>query len=126
MVKGFFGGHTRPRHLYHTRLTAQSTAPGASRDRAAQRFQFLERPRPILAQQAGKSAVGEQLSAGLAFWAVVRLVGGVPDALHLAAAAWTGLAVFPMHCHGFAERSDVFRKAATRFGAKPRQPFLEG
>src|SRR6185437_3326093 len=46
------------------------------------RSELVERFRPILLEQAGQGSIGKKPAAGLAARAVVRLVLGVPDALH--------------------------------------------
>ena len=77
---------------------------------AEQRLQFLQGARPILLQEAGKGAVGQQAAAGLAGGAVVGLVAGVADALDFCAAARTRLIIAAMHCHLGPECGDVLRE----------------
>src|SRR5438093_4173683 len=62
---------------------------GAGRS-AAPQLELVRRTRPVPTQQTGERAVGEQPSAGLAGWTVVRLVLGEHLALHRGAAdgAW--------------------------------------
>src|SRR6516225_8253946 len=45
-------------------------------------FQLLQRAWPIVLEQPAQRTVGEQLAAGLAAWAVVRLVLGIDDPLN--------------------------------------------
>src|SRR6185369_13125563 len=51
---------------------------------------FVDRPRPVVLEQARQRPVGEQAALGLAHRAVVALVRGVDDALHRRAAGGTG------------------------------------
>src|SRR5437016_12875607 len=64
-----------------------------------QRFQLLQRPRPILVQQSRQAAVREHSAAGLAYGTVIGFVGRVANALHLRAATWARLPVLAMHGH---------------------------
>src|ERR1017187_6871004 len=57
------------------------------------RFHLFERARPILAQQAGEGAIGQEFAAGLAGRAVVGFIRRVANALDPGAAAGTRLAV---------------------------------
>src|SRR6476659_5180415 len=45
--------------------------------------QFVDVPRPVVAQQAGERAIGQQASGGLAAGAIIGFVGSVADARHL-------------------------------------------
>src|SRR5260370_16558678 len=52
-------------------------------------FEFFEGAGPIFAEKAGESAVGEELSAGLAGGAIVGFVGGGTYSLDFGVAAAT-------------------------------------
>src|SRR5215467_14143979 len=75
---------------------------------ALQRLQFIERLRPVRAQQAREATVSKQLASCLAARAVVGLVVRVTDALNLFAAPWTRLAVAAMSSHARAKRRHFF------------------
>src|SRR5579884_706332 len=87
-----------------------------------QHFQFVEGAGPVCAEQAGEAAVGEDAAAGLATSAVVRLIVGVADALHLLATAWTGLAVAAMDGHTFAEGGYLLRELPACLRAQAIDP----
>jgi hypothetical protein len=53
---------------------------------APQFLQFIERARPVGAQEPGKAAIGEHPTAGLADRAVVRFVVRIADAENFRAA----------------------------------------
>src|SRR5215207_7700558 len=88
-------------------------------------FQVVEGARPALLEQPRKRAVGEDLTAGLAARAVIRLVLGVHDALHRRAAYGARLAVASMDGHVFPERGDLFGKPFTGLTPQAFRPFLE-
>src|SRR5258708_21126791 len=69
--------------------------------------QVVDRLRPVAVQQPRKRPVGEELAAGLAAGAVVRLILGIDDALHRRAADRAGLAGAPVHGHAFAKGRDL-------------------
>src|SRR5260370_20307320 len=97
-----------------------STASKASL--SSEGLQFLERARPVFAQQARQSAIGQQLSAGLAARAIVRLIVGIADALDLRAAAQAWLLVSAVHGHAFAKRCYFLGEFALCILAKPFDP----
>jgi hypothetical protein len=73
-----------------------------------QGFEFIERARPICAEEAREAAVCEDFSVGLAVGAVVSLVVGVADALDGLATGGAGLAEAAMDGHVFAEGAVTF------------------
>ena len=89
-------------------------------------FQFVEGAGPVFAQEAGETAVGEDLAVGLALSAVVGLVVGVADALDGLAAGGAGLSEAAVNGHVFAEGCDFFREGLGGFGVEPVDPELEG
>src|SRR5512137_1601114 len=68
-----------------------------------ERLHLLDRPRPVVLEQAGERSVGEDPSTGLAAWTVVGLARGVDDALHRGPAGRAGLPVAAMDRHALAE-----------------------
>src|ERR1035438_8876321 len=76
---------------------------------ALQGFQFLQRARPVLAEQTREAAVRQHLPPFLAARTIVGFVAGIADALDFLAAARARLAVAPMHGHPFAERGHLLR-----------------
>ena len=88
-----------------------------------QGFEFVERARPVLVQQAGKRAIGEQAAAGLALRTIVSLVARVADALDLGPASRTRLAVAAVNRHPGTKCGYLFGKRAGRFGSQPIGPF---
>ena len=75
-----------------------------------QLLQFIERARPIGAQQPGKPAIGVHPSPGLALRAVVRFVVRITDTEDFRAAPPARLSVAPMNGHAFAKRRDLLRE----------------
>src|ERR1700741_1203781 len=74
-------------------------------------FPILNRPRPVVLEEPGEGAVGEQLAAGLATRAIVRLVLGIDDPLDERAANRAGLTKASMHGHAFAKGRYLFGKS---------------
>src|SRR4029079_10409145 len=60
---------------------------------------FFNGPRPIVLEQPRQRAIGEQLAAGLATWAVVALVFSMHDPLDRRAANGARLSKTPVNCH---------------------------
>ena len=75
------------------RLFGRSLTRSRSVVAPAQGLEFFQSARPVLLEQARKRAVRQELAARLADGAVIGLVIGVADALHLGAAARARLAV---------------------------------
>ena len=103
-------------------------------DRSAKRFCHVARLavsdvlsdlRPVLAQEARKRTVGEQLPASLACGTIVRFVRRVADALNFRAAALAGLFVPTVHSHAFAKCGYLFRKVVTGLIAQSLNPMNE-
>src|SRR5436305_1127222 len=92
---------------------------------ALQRFQFVERTRPVGAEQARKTAVGEHFAASLALRAIVGFVISVTNAQDLLTAARTWLAVFAVNRHLGAERGDFLGKFLGGFGGEAINPDLQ-
>src|SRR5439155_464197 len=88
-------------------------------------FHLLEAPRPVVLEEPGERAVGEEHAARLAAGAVVGLVLGVDDALHGRAAVGTGLAVAPMDGHAVAEGGHLLGEAVARLRAQAFGPLLQ-
>src|ERR1700735_287416 len=91
-----------------------------------ERFEFVERTRPVLVHQSRKRAVGEQPASGLALCTIVRFVTCVADALDLGAASRARLSIEAVHGHLGTKRSHFFRKFIARFGAQAVRPFEQG
>src|SRR5208282_847289 len=106
------GFESRPRHCDSVRF--KSLLEG---------FEFVKRTRPVLVQQAGKRAIGEQAAASLAGRTIVGLVAGIADALDLGPAARARLAIATVNCHAGTKRSNLLRKCAGGFGAQAIGPF---
>jgi hypothetical protein len=88
-------------------------------------FEFVEGARPVLAEDAGKGAIGEEFAVGLASGAVVGFVGGVTDALDFGVAARTGKFVAAVDGHAVAEGGNFFGEFAGGFGAEASGPACE-
>src|SRR5260370_11388528 len=88
-------------------------------------FEFFEGAGRIFAEKAGESAVGEELSAGLAGGAIVGFVGGVTDALDFGVAARTRLFVAAVNGHAFAKGGHVFGEFIAGFRAPALGPASE-
>ena len=86
-----------------------------------QLLKFLDGSRPILFQQHGKRAVGEQFSGGLAPRTIIGLVVGVANALDRGAADRTRLPVLAVDRHLFTEGSDFGREAFRGFLAAAKE-----
>src|SRR3972149_2394868 len=86
-------------------------------------FQTL---RPVFSQQARERAVREELSAGLAARAVVRLVLGVGDPLNGSRAHGTGLPVPAVDRHFRPERRYLLRELVAGFRAQLIGPLDQG
>src|SRR5712692_1575391 len=76
----------------------------------SKQVKLLRSSRPVLAQQSRQSAIGKQLTPGLAVRTVVGFVGRVTDALDLFLAARTRFLVSPMHRHFRTKRRDFLGK----------------
>src|ERR1700758_3810000 len=83
-------------------LLAGVAQPLASRGLSL--LEVFERPRPVPSQKLRKRPIDEQLAAGLASRAVVRLVFRVDDSLDGIAANGTGLPVAAVHGHALPKR----------------------
>src|SRR5262245_32576785 len=109
------------------RPPARAIHPSAPRRwSAAALLQRLERARPVLLEEARQGPIGEQLSAGLAGRAVVRLVLGVDDPLDGRPAHRARLAVAPVHGHVVAERRHLLREALPDLSPDPIREVGEG
>src|SRR5712692_6895045 len=86
-------------------------------------LKFVERARPVLVQQAGKSAVGEQASSGLASRTIIGLVAGIANTLDLGTAARARLAIAAVDRHAGPKRGYLLGKCAGRFGPQALGPF---
>src|ERR1700744_1484566 len=75
-----------------------------------ERLQFIQRPRPIGAQQSRQRTIGENLASGLALGAVVGLIIGIADALHRLAASRARQPVATVDRHADAKRGHFLRK----------------
>src|SRR5215469_18162597 len=91
-----------------------------------QLLQLVQRPWPVLAEQAAQRAIGQQLASGLAVDAVVGLVGGVADPLDLGAASRARLTITAMDRHARAKCRYFFRKLAGSFRAEVFYPQTQG
>ncbi len=89
-------------------------------------LQLVEGAGPVCAEEAGQASVCEDLSAGLALGAVVRLVVGVADALYGLAAGWARLSETAVDGHVAAEGGDFFGEVAASFGVETVDPELKG
>src|SRR5688572_32841435 len=131
------GWYARPRARGLTialRAPKWASRPGVGRGRGRGRgarqagpalLELLERARPVLLEQPRQRPIGEQLAAGLAHRAVVRLVLGVDDTLHRRPAHRARLAELAVHRHLGPERGDLVGEAVADLGAEPRGPLLE-
>src|ERR1700738_1585203 len=88
-----------------------------------ERFEFVQRARPVLMQQAGKGAVGEQASAGLASRTIIGLVARIADALDFGATARARLAIAPVDRHAGPKRGYLLGKCAGCVGPQTLGPF---
>src|SRR6185436_15930213 len=88
-------------------------------------LQLLDRPWPVILEQARQRSVRKHASPGLTTRAVVGLVLNVADALHACVADRAGLAVTPMHGHALAKGRHAFRELARGISLQPRGPVLE-
>ncbi len=84
---------------------------------APQILQFIERARPVGAQEPGKAAIGEHPASGLAPRAVVRFVVRITDTENFRAAPGARFSVPSVNGHAFAKRSDLLREPLARLGA---------
>src|SRR5437667_9347063 len=75
-----------------------------------QQLKFFRSSRPVLSQQSRQGTVGEQLSSGLAIWAVIGFIGRITYALNFCLAPRTWFLIAPMHRHFRAKRRDFFRE----------------
>src|ERR1039458_3980311 len=90
-----------------------------------QLLQFIERARPVGAQQPGKPAIGEHPPAGLALRAVVRFVVRIAYAENFRAAPPARFSVAPMNGHAFAKRSNLLREPRARLRRQAPDPQFE-
>src|SRR5579872_3024712 len=112
-------GRTRPSFALYLR------GPGGAPVRHAL-LELLERLRPVGLEELRERAVGEELPAGLAPRAVVRLVVAADDPLDRRAARGAGLLVPQMDREALAGGRDALvREALARLAAQARRPFLE-
>src|SRR5712692_6468204 len=86
-------------------------------------LEFVERARPVLVQQAGKSAVGEQASSGLASRTIIGLVAGITYALDFGPTARAWLSIAAVDRHAGPKRGDLLGKCAGCFGPQALGPF---
>src|ERR1017187_6853022 len=96
-----------------------------ARSMPPQILQFIERARPVGAQEPGKAAIGEHPAAGLASRAVVRFVVRIAYAENLRAAPPARFSVAPMNGHAFAKRSDLLREPRARLRRQAPGPHFE-
>src|SRR5438552_1752209 len=102
--------------------------PHTVRTRAApgsEHFEFIRSLGPVFTQEPRQRTVGQQSPAGLARGAVVRLIGGVADALDFRAATRAELFIAAVNRHALPERGDSFGKALSGLLAKTRDPSHE-
>src|ERR1700761_8732941 len=94
-------GMLPPGSLFVVRPYDSKPDPAALHGASAplQCLDLVERARPVRTEQSRQPAIGEQLAAGLALCAVIRLVVGVADALHRLPTARTRLAIAAVHRH---------------------------
>src|ERR1035441_9324752 len=90
-----------------------------------QLLQFIERARPVGAQQPGKPAIGEHPAAGLALRAVVRFVVRIAYPENLRAAPPARFPVAPMNRHTLAKRRDLLREPRARLRRQAPDPQFE-
>src|SRR5260370_5731789 len=86
-------------------------------------FQFVERARPVVVQQARKSAIGEQPATGLARRTVVSLVAGIADALDPGPAAWARFAIAAVDRHLMPKCGNLLGKSSGRLRPQAIGPF---
>src|ERR1700723_3467578 len=98
------------------------SAPERPGSAPLQRFELIERARPVRAEQSRQSAIGEELAPGLATRAVIRLVVGVADALHRIVTARAGFAIAAVHRHLLAKGGDFLGEAAGGLADQPVGP----
>src|SRR4051812_44406617 len=111
----------RARRACRTRSTPNASRTGSS----LSVLQLLEAPGPVLLEQPGKAAVGEEPPARLADGTVVGLVVGVPDPLHRSAAPRAGFPVATVDRHAASERGHLLRKAVPRLLPQAVGPFRQ-
>src|SRR3954466_1968195 len=118
---------TKGEHSSQRKCRNTNTACGARKEwlTALERFQLIQRARPIRAQKPRQSAIGQQLATCLATRAVIRLVVRIPDALNFLAATRAGLTVSSMSGHPFAKRRYVLRELLARLGVELVDPNLQ-
>ena len=88
-------------------------------------LQLLDGARPVLPEQPGQRAVGQEFAPGLAAGTIVRLVGRVANALYFGAATRARLAELAVGRHFVAEGGDFPGKCVAAFLAKPIDPKIE-
>ena len=90
-----------------------------------EKIEFVERARPVFAEQAREGTVGEEFASGLAGGAVVGFVARVANALDFGAAARARLFVAAVDGHAFAESGDFFGEFSCGVGAEAIGPMCE-
>src|ERR1019366_8406138 len=88
-------------------------------------FHLVQRLGPVFLHQSREPAIGEQLAARLAGWAVVRFVVRIADALDGSAAHGAWLAELAVHGHLGPKRCDLLRKLLAGRGSQARDPLDE-
>src|SRR5580704_9363359 len=88
-----------------------------------ERFEFVERTRPVFVQQPRERAVGEQAAASLAGRTIIRFVARIADALDFRAASRARLPVAAVNRHFGTKRGDLLGKFAVGFSTQPISRF---
>src|ERR1700722_15723537 len=90
----------------------------------SQRFQFIERSRPVGSEKPRQATVSQHFAAGLTTGAVVGLVIGIANALDLLATARAGLVEASVHSHLRPESRHSFWEFFLGFGLHAVNPEL--
>src|ERR1700757_4489721 len=90
-----------------------------------ERFQLVQRSRPVGAEQARQAAICQDFPASLASRAVVGLVVGVADAQDFFTASWTRLAIPPVNGPAFPKSRYLFGECGSGFPLQTIDPELE-
>ena len=106
-------------------LTAVGVLSCAAGSAPAQPFHFLERTRPVFAQQARQYAVGEEPPTGLAARTVVRLVVRVDNPRDRRPASRARFSVPSVDRHAFVKGGHFLGEAFAGFAPKSLGPFKE-
>src|ERR1041385_8245065 len=88
-------------------------------------LEIVDRLRPVVVEEAGERAVGEEFAAGLAAGAVVGLVFGVDDVLHGRAAVGARFAVAAVDRHAGAKGGHLFGEGVAGVFAEAIDPVAE-